>query len=114
MCHHSRLNIVLMERSTFVVDKQLRTLKDFFSNMGIIVNTNKTKVMIIKSKNITHGKFIYDNNKLEEVSSYKYLEIDIHHKLKWNHNIEKMINAGWKSYFGIQNNYKFAHLVMWD
>ena len=27
---------------------QLRILKDFFSNMGMIVNTDKTKVMIIK------------------------------------------------------------------
>jgi hypothetical protein len=49
--------------------------------MGMIVNTGKIKVMIIKSKNITYNTFVYDDNNLEEVSSYKYLRINIHHKL---------------------------------
>ena len=40
------------------------------------VNTNKTKVMIIKSKD-TSANFVYDNNNLEEASSYNYLGIDI-------------------------------------
>ena len=48
--------------------------------MGMIVNIDKTKVVIIKSKD-TYANFMYDNSNLEEVSSYKYLGIDIHHKL---------------------------------
>ena len=36
--------------------------------MGTI-NTDKTKVMIIKSNNITYDTFIYENNNLEEVTS---------------------------------------------
>ena len=73
-------DIVLLERCPFYLDKKLILLKDFFSTMGMIVNTDKTKVMIIKSKN-TIANFLYDNSNLEEVSSYKYLGIDIHHKL---------------------------------
>ena len=57
---------------------------------------------------------MYDNNNLEEVSSYKYLIIDIHHKLDENYSIEKKINGGWKAYFGLENNCKVANLVMWD
>ena len=30
------------------------------------VNTDKTKVMIIKSNKITYDNFVYDNNNLEE------------------------------------------------
>jgi hypothetical protein len=41
--------------------------------MGITVNTDKTKVVIIKSYKITYNTFVYDNNNLEEVTSYKYL-----------------------------------------
>jgi len=78
------------------------------------VNTNKTKVMIIKSKKDTYANFMYDNNNLEEVSSYKYLGIDIHHKLNWNYSIEKRINGGWKAYFGLENNCKTTNLLMWD
>jgi hypothetical protein len=61
-----------------------------------MVNTEKTKVMIIKSQKITYDSLMYDNNILEEFPSYKYLGIVIHHKLNWNYNIEKMINGGWK------------------
>ena len=82
--------------------------------MGMTVNTNKTKVMIIKFKKDTYTNFVYDNSNLEELSSYKYLGIDIHHKLNWNYSIEKMINVGWKAYFGLENNCKAANLVMWD
>ena len=56
----------------------------------------------------------YDNSNLEEVSYYKYLGIDIHHKLKWNYSIKKRINGGWKAYIGLENNCKAANLVMWD
>ena len=81
--------------------------------MGMTVNTDKTKIMIIKSKD-TYANFVYDNNNLEEVSSYIYLGIDIHHKLNWNYSFEKRINGGWKAYFGLENNCKATNLVMWD
>ena len=48
------------------------------------------------------------------MSSYKYLGIDIYHKLNWNYSIKKMINGGWKDYFGLENNCKATKLVMWD
>ena len=74
------------------------------------VNIDKTKVMIIKSKKDTYANFVYDNNNLEEVSSYKYLWIDIHHKLNRNYSIAKRINGGWKAYFGLENNCKVENL----
>jgi hypothetical protein len=78
------------------------------------VNSEKTKVMIIKSNKITYDTFVYEKNNLEEVTSYKYLGIDIHHKLNWNYSIEKMIIGGWKSYYGIENNCKSTNLWIWD
>ena len=54
----------------FDIDKQLKILKDCYYDMGMIVDTKKIKVMLIKS-----------NKNSEEVTSYKYLGIDIHHKL---------------------------------
>jgi hypothetical protein len=107
-------DIVLMERSPHDLENQLRILKDFFSNMGMTVNTDKTKAMIIKSNKIPYDTFVYDNNKLEEVTSYKYLGIDIHHKLNWKYSIEKRIIRGWKAYYGIENNCKSVDLWSWD
>jgi len=87
-------DIVLIENSPYDLGKQLIILKDFCSSMGMTMNTNKIKVMIVKSKRITYDTFFYDNNSLEEVPSYKYLGIDIHHNLNWNYSIEKRINRG--------------------
>ena len=73
----------------------------------MILNINKTKVMIIKSKKVSYTNFVCDNRNLEEVTSYKYPEIDTHHlKFNWNYNIEKMINGEWTTYFGLENNCK--------
>jgi hypothetical protein len=82
--------------------------------MGMILNTNKKKVMIIKYKRITYNNFVYDNNSLEEVPSYKYFGIDIHHKHNWNYSIEKGINKGCKYYHGLENNCKSVDLWIWD
>ena len=71
---------VLLARCPFILDKKLRILKDFCSTMGMTVNIDKTKIMTIKFKD-TYANFVYNNSNLEEVSSYKYLGIDIHHKL---------------------------------
>ena len=58
--------------------------------------------MIIKSKKDTYANLMYDNNSLDEVNSFKYLYIDLSHRLNYNYNIEKRINGGWKSYLGIK------------
>lgn len=46
-------DIVLLARACDNLDKHLKTLHDYCSKMGITINTDKTKVMIIKSKKIT-------------------------------------------------------------
>jgi hypothetical protein len=107
-------DIVLMVKSPYDPGKQLIILEDLCSSMGMTVNTDKTKVMIIKSKNVTYDTFVYDNNSLEELPSYKYLGIDIHHKLNWNYIVEKWINGVWKAYYGLENNCKSTDLWLWD
>ena len=48
-------DIVLMARCPSNLNKQLRILKYFCSNMGMNVNTDKTKIMIRKSKKDTYA-----------------------------------------------------------
>jgi hypothetical protein len=68
-------DIVLMARSPHDVENQLRILKDVFSNMGMVVNTNKTKVVIIKSNKITCDTFVYDNDNYAYGFNYKFKSI---------------------------------------
>jgi hypothetical protein len=107
-------DIVLMERNPRDLENQLRILKDVFSNMGMTFNTNKTKDMIITSNKITYDTFVYENNNMEEVNSYKYLGNDIHHKLNWNYSIEKRIIGGCKAYYGLENNCNLVDLWILD
>ena len=58
-------DIVLLARCPSDLDKQLRLLKYFCSTMGMAINTDKTKVMIIKSKKDTYVNFVYDNSNLK-------------------------------------------------
>jgi len=61
-------------RSPYDLGKKLRNFEEFWYNVGMIVNTNKINLMIIKFKNITYDTISYiDNNNLEEVFSHKYL-----------------------------------------
>ena len=61
--------------------------------MGMTIN-NDTKVVITKSQKIIYDNFMYDNNNnLEDVTSYKYVGIYLHHKLKLNYTIKKTING---------------------
>jgi hypothetical protein len=53
--------IVLMARSPYDIDNKLKILNDFYSTIGMIVNTNKTNVMIVKLKKNTYDNFMYDN-----------------------------------------------------
>jgi hypothetical protein len=68
----------------------------------MIVNTDKIKFMIIKSNKITYGDFVYEKHILEDVPSYKYLGIYIHHKINWNYSIEKRINGGGNLIMGLK------------
>ena len=58
-----------MERCHFDIDKKLRILKYLYTYMGIPINTDKKKNMIIKSKNDTYTNLICDNSNLHEVTS---------------------------------------------
>ena len=106
--------LFFLQRSMMTCTSKLRLL------MPMRVNTHKTKFMIIKTKNATHGSLSYDNHCLEHVSSYKYLVIDFPHQLNPNYNIEKMLNysikrrsiGGWKVYYELENNCKSTNVCI--
>jgi len=74
-------DIVHMVWIPYDINKKLQFFMDFYSYMRMNFKNDKIMVMIIKSKNSTYVNFMYDKNNLEEMTSYKYLKIDLHHKL---------------------------------
>jgi hypothetical protein len=55
-------DIFLMVRNPCNLGKKLWILKYFFASMCMIVNTEKMKVVIIKSKKTTYNTFVYEND----------------------------------------------------
>ena len=78
------------------IEKQLRNLKYLCSSSSMSINIDKTKCMIIKTKNTSCPNYVDGNNNLEEVSSYKYLSIDVNKNLNQNYSVDKRINGRWK------------------
>jgi hypothetical protein len=71
-------HVVHMVKSPYDLHNELKFMKDFHSSICMTINTNKEKVMIIKSRKMTYVNFVYDNKILEEVTSYKYPGINLH------------------------------------
>lgn len=57
-------NIVLLARFHEDLYKHLRILQHYYSRMVTILNANKTKVIVMKSKKNNYDHFIYDTNYL--------------------------------------------------
>jgi len=71
-------DIIFMTKSPHDIENQLRILKDFCSNMGMIVNTNKTKVMIIKYNKITYDLPSYMTTTTWRMLSDSWLRSDMY------------------------------------
>lgn len=84
--------IIIMIKNPYDLSEKLKILKHFYSYTSMTINNDKTKVMMIKSKKNTCANSLYDYNSLEEVTSYKYLKINLLHNIKWNYHIEKRID----------------------
>ena len=64
--------------------------------VGMQVNTSKTKIMIISLKRKKQQvSFIFEEKSLEIIEEYKYLGIVFHNRLSWETCITKMIQGGW-------------------
>lgn len=90
------------------------SLEHFCREVGMHVNTNKTKIIIFsnKSKQSQHT-FFFEENILEQVNEYKYLGIDFNNKLNWEDCKKKIILRGWKALYALQKRCIKAELWDW-
>lgn len=107
-------DIVLMEKYPFDLDKQLRIIKDFCSCMGMTVNTDQTKVIIIKSKKVTYANFCTTISIWKKCLLINILELIFIISSIGSITLRKKINGEWKAYFGLESNCKSTNLVISD
>ena len=67
---------MLISTSAAGLQRQLTKLWEYCSRWHLIVNMAKTKILIFNCKNNAHS-FIYNDEKVEVATTYRYLGLDI-------------------------------------
>lgn len=107
-------DLILMAKTAQDLKEHLKALELFYHQVGMQVNTTKTKVMIftLKRKKV-HREFVFEGSPLQVVNEYKYLGLDFHNKLNWETCRAKRIQGGWKALYSLQNRCRRAKLWDW-
>ncbi len=103
-------DLVLLSRTAHGLQNQLDHLSSFCTQWGLKVNLNKTKIICFNKKGkLVDHKLKYSDVKIENVTSYKYLGIDIHCSGSFNLAIQNLYEKGIKAMFKLTKtvcNYK--------
>ena len=106
-------DLILIAKFALGLQEHLIFLEKFCRIVGMQVNTSKTKVVVFSSKRKhKQHKFYFEDNTLEVVEYYKYLEIDFNKSLSWEGCRKKITLGAWKAFYAFQNRCREAEL--WD
>ena len=89
----------------------LSDIERYCKTWGMRLKVNKTKIMIFVSGRHTKHEFILSNNRIEIVSSFKYLSIHLLKKNSWNRTTKPVAQHASKSLHNVFTVYNQLDLV---
>ena len=95
-------DMILLSSSSCGLQKSLNTLGMYCKKWQLIVNTQKTKVMIF-NKNTTKEVFKYLGNILEITKEYTYLELSFSKSGSFTNSIKLLNLKAQRAYFALKN-----------
>ena len=82
----------------------LGVLEEFFHSSRLAKNVEKTKMMEVQAiQPHPYPMLTYTGEHIQFVQSFKYLGIDVPTTNKWNTCFDSSLQAGWKSYYLLEN-----------
>ena len=69
-------DLILLSETNQGLQESMDKLSHYCTQWGLTVNINKTKFMVAKSNISLVSKLTYNNEVIEQVSSFKYLGIE--------------------------------------
>lgn len=101
-------DIDIIARSERDLIKTFRNLRDAAGNMGLKINGNKTKYMVVNNKNNNKtSKYIeIDDAKFETVQSFVYLGSLVNSNNDISEEISRRIQSANRCYYGLQKQIK--------
>ena len=94
-------DLVLMSKSSRGLQKQLNELNNFCKERGLTVNVKKTKVVVFGSR-VNSSPLLYDGLPVEEVTSFRYLGLELHRTGSLRTAVEHLAAAGRRAVFALR------------
>jgi hypothetical protein len=91
----------LMSRTERGLQKQLDELGKFCDERDLMVNVKKTKVVVFGSR-VNTSPLLYDGLPIEEVASFRYLEVELHRSGSMKTAVEHLVATGKRAVFTLR------------
>ena len=89
-----------------------RTLLGYGKRIGLTINEDKTKYMVVTRNNHRIGHLDIGNYKFERVDNFKYLGVDINKDANSHEEIKLRLTAANRCYFGLVPLFK-SKILSW-
>ena len=106
-------DVVLLAHTIEDAQKPMSVLETFFFHSGLIVNTSKTKVMLVKTHNKETPCIVYNKEQLEVVESFKYLGLKVPANHKWHKCAMQRLEARKRAYYAFENMCHQGDIKCW-
>lgn len=100
-------DILMFSKSETGMATCLKKLESFCNKWKLIINTTKTKIMVLNRKKKETSKFKVYNKTIESVNSYSYLGVEFSSSGSFSLAIKRLYNKACKAYFSLRQEFNF-------
>ena len=106
-------DVVLFTHTLEDAQKMMEVLKAFCAHSGLIVNEQKTKIMLAKTLRTDQPLIVYNGKSIETVESFKYLGLEVPANYKWRECAMRRLEAGKRAYYAFENMCHQGNIKCW-
>ena len=108
-------DVLLFSYDIESMQRVLGVLETFCESSGLTIKVEKTKLMVVRTKQPhQYPTLMYKGEPIQCLQSFKYLGIDIPATNRWSGCFESRLQAGWKSYYMLENQCNQSDTRGWE
>lgn len=108
-------DVALFAHNITALQKLVDAIHVFCENVGLSINVDKTKFMIVRTRKMdTHAPLMYQGKQIERVDNFKYLGIDIPCNYAWGQCAHSRIDIGHAKYYQLENMCTQGSIKRWE
>ncbi|CAI6345250.1 unnamed protein product [Macrosiphum euphorbiae] len=99
-------DIIITGNTRAEVQMNLKKLMKASKNMGLVVNAEKTKYMVVTRGPEDSSNLKIENNEFEQVKEFRYLGVTLNNKNIMHEEINVRLNVANRCYFAMETLFK--------